>query len=110
MVGTVVVHLESKRRHMDAEFHVVNGLRTNFLSITELKQLKLFAVVNVLCKSKFEPVKECRSIKPVKPFSPRTIIAESSYVSDDVKLQSLKNKSDRENDVAKGCAREDLCL
>ena len=107
VVGKAGVQLESKYRVMETEVYVVKGLRTNFLGITELRQLKLFAVVNAVCESKFEAVKECRSIKPVKPFSSRTIIAGSSYVSDDVELQNLTKKSDRESEVKRGHTGQD---
>lgn len=67
-----------------------------------MKQLKLLDVINACCKSKFEPVEEVDSIRPLVLFSSRSIIdGLSCQGSDDVKLQNFMNKSGREDDVEK---------
>ena len=79
---------------METEIYVLKGSTSNLLGICELRELNLFAVINALCDTKFDPLEEFKEVfeglgtmpglfkiklkddfEPVRLFSPRPIAA-----------------------------------
>ena len=94
VLGRTEVLLESKLKHTRATVYVLKGARFNLLGLCELRNLSLLAIVNVVCKDEFDPVKMypgvftglgtmpstfrinlCSDATPRRLFSPRPIAA-----------------------------------